>query len=87
MRATSAWNEVSDGHDGNPLRGDARMTVYHGYKDGKRVAYISRGWYMWRLARMDRPVGEDTISFHSTRDAAKAAWRRIDGPGTRWRPA
>ncbi len=64
--------------------------VYHGYKNGKRVALLEY-WpesYPFASASLRRLSGSRTFAvggiYRSIR-AAKDAWRRIDGSGTKWR--
>ena len=65
------------------------MTIYHGYNEegGKWriVATIeheeSRLFPCWWL----ESPGFRHLSAHTTLNAAKAAWRRLDGEGTRWK--
>jgi hypothetical protein len=59
------------------------ITVYRGYKNGRYVARIHGADRDWCL-RFKRWFHDNWYTSVSLR-GAKAAWRRIDGPGTRWR--
>ena len=64
------------------------MIVYAGYKGKKHVATITgtdSPEPLWALVYYE-PDGLEVWDVRLSLNAAKAAWRRVDGPGTRWRP-
>lgn len=62
------------------------MYVYHGYKDGKHVATIEAEDLCWLIWPPDASWSAQVRHVFQSIRAAKVAWRRIDGPGTTWRP-
>jgi hypothetical protein len=64
------------------------IIVYYGYKNDMQVAMIEATENYCRLrSRSFRGAARLDIGIYNTINGAKAAWRRIDGPGTRWRKA